>query len=182
MKWPWIIWLTSTITQPQQTMMNGGTVCHRWSKLCLYWPYHINAIRHNEVTERKHFPSCWRFVRGIVLFHNSFYPGGEQPERRIFAYQSEQPTACCRVIFHEYPCYVKHGRIITNLPLWNFWGMFLICQSNTMRVYGAWIRTYFVLCSKTCGTFGGLYWFPAGSRQAAGAPAFVRLAYSPVTA
>ena len=56
---------------------------------------------------------------------------------------------------------------MTNLPLWNHWSMLLICQSTTMGVYGAWIRTYFVLCSRTCGTFGGLIWFPTGSRQAA---------------
>ena len=36
-----------------------------------------------------------------------------------------------------------------------------------MRVYGACIRMYYALCSKTYGTFGGLFWSPAGSRQAA---------------
>ena len=45
--------------------------------------------------------------------------------------------------------------------------MLLIFQNATVRVYGAWIRTYYVLCSKTFGTFGGLLWCPDDSRQAA---------------
>ena len=46
-----------------------------------------------------------------------------------------------------------------------------------MPVYGACIRIYHVLCIKKSGTFGGLLWSPAGSRQAARGPAFVKLAY-----
>ena len=38
----------------------------------------------------------------IVLFHNSFSPSWEQPEQRISAYKSEQPTAGCIIIFHKY--------------------------------------------------------------------------------
>ena len=34
-----------------------------------------------------------------------------------------------------------------------------------MRVYGAWISTYYVLCTKSYDTFKGLFWSPAGSRQ-----------------
>ena len=36
-----------------------------------------------------------------------------------------------------------------------------------MRVYGAWIEIYHGLCSKIYGIFGGLFWSPAGSWQAA---------------
>ena len=43
----------------------------------------------------------------------------------------------------------------------------LICRNTTMRVYGAWVRIYYVLCSKTYGIFRDLSWSPAGSRQAA---------------
>ena len=46
-----------------------------------------------------------------------------------------------------------------------------MCQNTTMRLYGAWIKSYCVLFSKTFSTLGSLLWFPVGSRQAArGAP------------
>ena len=45
-------------------------------------------------------------------------------------------------------------------------GISLICQNTTMRLYGAWIRVYHVLYSKSYCTFSGLFWSPAGSRQA----------------
>ena len=59
----------------------------------------------------------------IVLFHNSFSPSGEKPEKWILAYKSEQPTAVCIEIFHKYGCYIKHGGIIRNLTLRNPWGV-----------------------------------------------------------
>ena len=34
-------------------------------------------------------------------------------------------------------------------------------------VCGAWIKIYYVLCSKTYSTFGGLFWFPGGSQRVA---------------
>ena len=43
--------------------------------------------------------------------------------------------------------------------------MLLICQNAT--VYGAWIKIFYVLCSKTYSTFGGLFWSTTGSRRAA---------------
>ena len=46
-------------------------------------------------------------------------------------------------------------------------GMLLICHYTAMQVYGAWIRIYYALCPKRYDTFDGLYWLPAGSRQAA---------------
>ena len=46
-----------------------------------------------------------------------------------------------------------------------------MCQNTTMRLYGAWIKSYCVLFSKTFSTLDSLLWFPVGSRQAArGAP------------
>ena len=57
-------------------------------------------------------------------------------------------------------------------------GMLLMCKNTTMRVYGAWIKRYCVLCSKTYSSSSSLVitsrWF-ATSRL--GAPAFVRLVY-----
>ena len=46
-------------------------------------------------------------------------------------------------------------------------GMLLMCQNTTMRVYGALIKRYCVLCSKTCNTLHSCHNFPAGSQQAA---------------
>ena len=40
-------------------------------------------------------------------------------------------------------------------------------QNTTMRVNGALIKSYCVLCSKTYNTLHGCHNFPAGSRQAA---------------
>ena len=44
--------------------------------------------------------------------------------------------------------------------------MLPICHNTTVRVYGAWIRLYYVLCIKTYDTFGDLFWSLAGSQQA----------------
>ena len=41
-------------------------------------------------------------------------------------------------------------------------------KNATMRVYGAWVKIYRVLCSKTYSTSGSLLLLPSGSRQAAG--------------
>ena len=53
-------------------------------------------------------------------------------------------------------CFVKHGAIITNLTLCNPCGVLLICQNTTVRVFGAWVILYYVLCSKRYGTFSCL--------------------------
>ena len=45
-------------------------------------------------------------------------------------------------------------------------GVLLIYQNTTMRVNGAWIKRYCVLCSKTYNTLHSCHNFPAGSRQA----------------
>ena len=45
--------------------------------------------------------------------------------------------------------------------------MLLMSQNTTMWVYGAWIKTYFVLCSKTYSSFGNVLQCSASSRQAA---------------
>ena len=46
-------------------------------------------------------------------------------------------------------------------------GTLLMCQNTTMWVYGAWIKTYYVLCSKTYSSFGNVLKSSASSRQAA---------------
>ena len=46
-------------------------------------------------------------------------------------------------------------------------GILLICQNTTMRVYGARIKRYCVLCSKHIAVRVVLSYLPAGSRQAA---------------
>ena len=46
-------------------------------------------------------------------------------------------------------------------------GVYYWCQNDTLRVCGAQIRIYNVLCSKIDSTLGGLFWKPDGSRQAA---------------
>ena len=46
-------------------------------------------------------------------------------------------------------------------------GMLLMCQNITMWVYGAWIKTYYVLSSKTYSTFGNVLKSTASLRQAA---------------
>ena len=45
----------------------------------------------------------------VVLFHNYFSPTGEQPEQRILAEKSEQPTVGCFAIFQKYLCYINMG-------------------------------------------------------------------------
>ena len=53
---------------------------------------------------------------------------------------------------HKYCCYTKHGGIKTNLTL--------------IRVNGAWIKRYSILCSKTYNTLHSCHNFPVGLRQA----------------
>ena len=45
--------------------------------------------------------------------------------------------------------------------------MLLMCQNTTMSVYGAWIKTYYVLCSKTYSGFGNVSQSSSTLRQAA---------------
>ena len=78
-----------------------------------------------------------------------------------------QPTAGCIAKFHQYCCYIKLGGITPNLTLQNHWGALPMCQNTTMRVNGAWIKRYCVLCSKTYHTLQSCHNFPAGSRQVA---------------
>ena len=46
-------------------------------------------------------------------------------------------------------------------------GTLPMCQNTTVRVNGAWIKIYCLLCSKTYNTLHSCHNFPAGSRQAA---------------
>ena len=77
-----------------------------------------------------------------------------------------QPTAGCIAIFLKYCCYIKNWCIITNLLHEIIGGILAICQSATVRVCGAWIRIYYVLCSKSYSIFGGLFWILSGLAQA----------------
>ena len=83
-------------------------------------------------------------------------------------------------LFHKYCCFIKRGGITLQLIwLWEIiGGMLLMCQNATMRVYGARIKIYCILCSKTYSSSRSLViisrWF-ATSRL--GAPASVRQVY-----
>ena len=79
--------------------------------------------------------------------------------------KAEQPTAGCIAIFHKYCGCIKYEGIITNLPLWNYWGYITHMSKCHGAVCGAWIRMYYVLCSKAYSTFGGLFWIPAGLQR-----------------
>ena len=80
----------------------------------------------------------------------------------------KQPTAGCIAIFHKYCCYTKRGDITKNLTLRNHWWYVTDVSKYpvTMRVNGAWIKRYCVLCSKTYNISHSCH-NPAGSRQAA---------------
>ena len=67
-------------------------------------------------------------------------------QQSCFTIIIEQWTASCKAIFLEYRCYIKHGGIITNLYLWNPWGMLLICWNAAVGVCGPWIRICNILC------------------------------------
>ena len=120
-------------------------------------------------------------ITGHPIYDNSpvsqlFLPWWWAP-RTTYISSEVRTAAGCIAIFQKYCCYIKHGSIITNLTLWNPWGILLICQNTTMWVYGAWIRMYYVLCSKTYSTSRNLFKLIASSRQPLGVLTFVRLAY-----
>ena len=54
-------------------------------------------------------------------------------------------------------------------------GMLLMCQNTPIQVYGAWIQTYYILCSKTYSSFGNV-WLVRD--KPLGAPTSVKLVYS----
>ena len=122
------------------------------------------------------FSKCHRCCRLKPHRTNSpvsklFFPSSDQPNNVYQLISQIKTTVGCIAIFHKYCCYIKHSGIITNLILG---GILLICQYNKMRIYGAWIRIYFVLCSKTYNTFRNLFLSCANLRQT---PSFVRLAF-----
>ena len=114
------------------------------------------------------------------MFHSYFSNGGEQPEQRILAYKSEQLTAGCIATFDEYCCYIKHGGI-TNLTLWNPWGMLLMCQNATIRIRGAFIRIYYVSRLKHMTPLAVCSSLPLVRGGPLGVPAFVKLLYCNIT-
>ena len=90
------------------------------------------------------------------------------------AHKSEQPTAGCIAIFHEYCCYIKHGGIITNLTKWNPWGY---VTDMSMRLYGAWVKYIMFYVQKRMTPSPVCSGSPLVRDKLLGAPTFVRLVY-----
>ena len=75
-------------------------------------------------------------------------PSGEQPEQRVLAHTLWQPTSGYITIFHKYCCSCK---------TWGYknkfdeilGGILLVYQNTTIRIYGAWVKIWCVLGSKT---------------------------------
>ena len=82
----------------------------------------------------------------IVLLHNGFSPGGEQPEQRVLAH-----TSRCD---NQLPVVWQYFKISLLSQTWSYYNLGCITDvSNaTMRVYGAWIKRRCLLCSKTYNT------------------------------
>ena len=85
------------------------------------------------------------FATSVPQQYNStvsqlFSPSCEQPEQRILAHMTEQPTTGCIAIFHKYCCYTKHGGIITKLNIWNHWGV--ITDMTKYHNAGIWGMDY----------------------------------------
>ena len=123
--------------------------------------HYVNLQPVNPVCEFQNtVPSCgfplWVLRRMITEKSNystqqsscfaTFFPNGEQPEHRKLSLEFKQPTAGCIAIYRKYWCHTQCGGITTYLTLWSLWGMLLMCQNTTMWVYGARIKTYYVLC------------------------------------
>ena len=56
-------------------------------------------------------------------------------------------------------------------------GMLLMCQNTAMRVYGTWIKTYYVLCSKHKAPLAMCYNPPLVRDMPLGALAYVKVVY-----
>ena len=150
----------------------NATVCSIGIKAPHYWPFrewNPLAIVRFPTWRAESVSMSWWYHNvqyfPTILFHNNLSLSGEQPEQRILAHKSEQPTAARTVIFHKYCCYIKHRGTTTNLNLQNPWGMLPICQNAAVRVYGAWLKINY--CSD-------LFWSVLVRH---GAPAFVKLAF-----
>ena len=96
-----------------------------------------------------------------------FSPSGEQPKQRTLAYTQNNQLPVMLQYFTNIAVTQSMG------VLWQMWlyeihsGILLICQNATVWVCGAWIRIYYVLCSKTYSPFDSLFWTHTGSRGAA---------------
>ena len=91
-----------------------------------------------------------------VLFHDYFSPSGEQLEQRILSYK--QNNRLCSNI----------SQILLLYKVWGYYNKFYSMKS--LGIYHWYVRLprlriYYVLCSKTYRSFGGLFWAPAGSRR-----------------
>ena len=63
----------------------------------------------------------------IIRFQN-YFPQAVSNRPTYISLWVEQPTAGYIAIFHKCCCYIKYGGIITNLTLWNPWGILIIWQ------------------------------------------------------
>ena len=91
-----------------------------------------------------------------VLFHDYFSPSGEQLEQRILSYK--QNNRLCSNI----------SQILLLYKVWGYYNKFY--SMKYLGIYHWYVRLprlriYYVLCSKTYRSFGGLFWAPAGSRR-----------------
>ena len=103
-----------------------------------------------------------RIVTNIPVSQLSF-PWQWAARTTYISLWAEQPTAVCITIFHKYCCYIIYGGNIRTLLYGILGGMLLVCQNTTVWVYGAWIKKYYILCSKINRTLWGLFLFPTGS-------------------
>ena len=106
--------------------------------------------------------SSYRLTDNDILKHNSEQESHEYKNLNS-TFDTNMPYMNFKLMNNLY----KRGGITTNLNQRNHRNMLLICQNTTMRMYGAWIKTYYVWCSKTYSTSGKVFKSTAGSRQAA---------------
>ena len=52
---------------------------------------------------------------------------------------------------------IQNMVVLQQIWLYEITGGILLCQNTTMQVYGAWIKTYYMLYSKTCSNFGYVF-------------------------
>ena len=106
----------------------------------------------------------WRQVV-IVPFHKDFSPSVEQLEHSKLAHNS--PLTVVKQYFTNIAA-IQNVSVLQQIWLYEIIGDTLpMCQNTTMRVNGAWIKRYCVLCSKTYNTLHSCHNFPAGLQQAA---------------
>ena len=110
-----------------------------------YWEATWQISKHLVNSRMKYYG-----IRTNCPVSRRYFPRGEQLEHLIWAHELLQPTAGCIAIFHKYCCCTTALTVLKQIWLFEIiGGMLLMCQNIAMRVYGAWIKKYCVLCSKT---------------------------------